>query len=191
MKIKDYAKVDLIFQASLQLIEVEGISGLTMAKLSKKAGIATGTLYIYFKNKEMLFSELYEKLKKESLARFFEGYSADMPFYMGIKVIWMNYLNHRIDYYKESIFLEQYYRTPYVDDKINHIANSMKKPVIKHINTGKEQGLVKQNIDSEMLFYSMLGFIRELADEHVLGHYNLTPEKREQAFQLSWETIRI
>ncbi len=63
MRIKDLNKIDFIFKASLNLIFKDGIAGLTMAKIAQKAGIATGTLYIYFKNKEELVNELYKSVK--------------------------------------------------------------------------------------------------------------------------------
>jgi hypothetical protein len=40
-------------------------------------------------------------------------------------------------------------------------------------------------MEDEMLFPAMIGFMRELADEHVTFHYRMTPERIEQAFQLS------
>ncbi|MEA3317222.1 MAG: hypothetical protein U9R54_04635, partial [Bacteroidota bacterium] len=86
---------------------------------------------------------------------------------------------------------EQYYRSPYISAKHKKIAESMKTPVHELIQRGKDENLVKQDIDNEMLFLSMLGFIRELADEHVTGVYELNEERIIKAFQLSWDTIKI
>ena len=180
----------MIFKASLQLILKEGIAGLTMAKLAKKAGLATGTLYIYFKNKEELIHQLYAKLKDESVERFMKGYQKDMSFRLGIKKIWMNYLTHRIEHYEESIFMEQYYRSPYISEDTRAVAESMKRPVYAVIQQGKDEGLVRKDADNEMLFLSMLGFIRELADEHISGIYELNGVRIEKAFQLSMDTIK-
>lgn len=190
MRLKDSNKIDIIFKASLNLIYKDGIAGLTMAKIAQKAHIATGTLYIYFKNKEELVNELYQKLKVESVDRFLKGYHRDQPFKIGLKVIWINYLKHRIEHYEESIFLEQYYRSPYITVQHKHIAESMKIPVHELIERGKKETLVKKDFDNEMLFLSMLGFIRELADEHVTGVYELNEERIEKAFQLSWDMIK-
>lgn len=190
MRIKDENKADNILKASLQLILSEGIAGLTMSKIAKKTGIATGTLYIYFKNKEVLINELYVKLRKKSIDRFVKGFDDTLPLKIGIKKIWINYLTHRIENYEESVFLEQYYRSAYITKEQIEMAENMKKPVHELIERGKKELLIKPKIDNEMLFLSMLGFIRELADEHVSGIYILTPERIEQAFQLSWDTIK-
>lgn len=191
MRIKDDTKVEAIFKASLKLIMQTGIAGLTMSKLAKEAGMATGTLYIYFKSKEELLNNLYLKLNDESIERFLKGYDDTEPFRMGLKKIWINYLTHRIEHYEESVFLEQYYRSPFITKDHKRLAEKMKKPVHQLIQRGKREMLIKNDVDDEMLFLSLLGFIRELADEHVTNVYKLNKERIEQAFQLSWDTIKI
>ncbi|MFO7880577.1 MAG: TetR/AcrR family transcriptional regulator [Bacteroidota bacterium] len=189
MRSKDYDKIDVIFSAALQLIHADGIAGLTMAKIARAAGLATGTLYIYFTNKEDLINALYRKLEKESLERFLSGYSEDMPFRESLKRVWTNYLKHRIDHHEESVFLEQYYRSPYITSQHKRIAEQMKSPVHQLISRGKEEGVVRSDADEEILFLAMLGFIRELADEHVDGIYILNQSKIDKAFQLSWDML--
>lgn len=191
MRAKDYNKIDRIYQASLELTHTEGIAGLTMAKLAQKAGMATGTLYIYFKNKEELLHKLYAHLREKTQARFMKGYSKKDPFKVGLKKVWLNYLKHRIEHYKESVFLEQYYRSPYITKEHHKLAEAMKHPVHELIRRGKKEMLVKNDADDEMLFLAMIGFIRELADEHVTHVYNLNQERIEKAFELSWDMIKI
>lgn len=190
MRTKDLAKIELIYSASLKLIRREGIAGLTMSNLAREANLATGTLYIYFKNKEELLHNLYTKLNIESSKRFMHGYDLADPFRIGFKKVWINYLKHRIENYEESVFLEQYYRSQYITKKQRLMAESMKHPVHVMLQRGKKEMLVKSDVDDEMLFLALLGFIRELADEHVSGVYKLNKEKIEKAFQLSWDTIK-
>ena len=59
MRSKDYGKVELVYEAGLELISREGIAGLTMKGLAARSGVATGTLYIYFRSKEELFHRMY------------------------------------------------------------------------------------------------------------------------------------
>lgn len=190
MRVKDYNKIEVIFKAALELIMVEGIAGLTMSKLAKKAGIATGTLYIYFKNKEELFNQLYAKLRDKSQERFMKGYLPQETFRVGLKKVWLNYLKHRLEHYEESVFLEQYYRSPYITLDQREKAESMKHPVLQLIQRGKEENLLKTDVDEELLFLSLLGVIRELADEHMMRIYKLNEERIEEAFTLSWDMIK-
>lgn len=133
-----------------------------MDKVAKQAQIAIGTIYIYFSNKEDLLNQLYVKLYTESVERFLEYYNPKAPFKIGLKTVWKNYLMHRMNHYKESNFLELYYRSAYITETHKQMAEEMKKPIHKIIQRGKNEMLIKQDIDDEMIFLGMLGFIREL-----------------------------
>lgn len=191
MRSKDVTKIDKIFEASLQVIVREGIAGLTMAKIAKRSGLATGTLYIYFKNKEVLINELYEHLRVRSSIRFFHEVNPDETIKSKLRKVWFNYLKNRIEYYEASVFLEQYYRSPYITKEHHRLSEEMKEPVKELIREGQKKGVIRSEYDDEMLFLSMLGFIRELAYEHIAGVYTLNQERMDMAFNLNWKTLEV
>ncbi|MDI3527155.1 MAG: hypothetical protein PWR03_1338 [Tenuifilum sp.] len=191
MRKKDDAKRLRIFEVSLDVLLEFGFGGFSMGKVAKRANIAVGTIYLYFKNKDELISQLYIKLYRESVERFLEHYDSSLPFKDGLKTVWVNYLKHRIEHYKESHFLEFYYRSPYINESHKQMAEEMKKPVKDIIQRGKDLGLVRKDLDNEMIFLGMLGFIRELADEHVGNVYKLSDEKIDKAFEMSWNMIKL
>ena len=51
-KLKDEAKVSAIYEAALKVILDTGYVGLKMSQVAQEAGIATGTIYTYFKKQE-------------------------------------------------------------------------------------------------------------------------------------------
>jgi AcrR family transcriptional regulator len=57
-------KRNAILDAATQVIAVEGVSAPT-ARIAKIAGVAEGTLFTYFNNKDELLNELYLRLKSE------------------------------------------------------------------------------------------------------------------------------
>ncbi len=186
MRIKDYNKIDAIYKAALELISHEGIAGLTMSKLAKKAGLATGTLYIYFKNKEEVFTQLYTVLRDKSKERFMKGYDPNESFQKGFKKVWLNYLKHRLEHYEESVFLEQFYRSPYITPEQRTKFESMKNPVLDLIRRGKEEQVLKIDVDAKLHLIALLGIIRELVDDHMMHYYKLDEDRIEKAYQLCW-----
>ena len=189
MRVKDLSKIDVVFKATLRLIRNHGIAGITMSKIAKESSLATGTLYIYFKNKEELINALYHKIERDASNRFLAGYDPTLPFKVCLKLVWTNYLKHRIEFHDESIFMEQYYYSSYITLAQKQLAEEMKKPVYGIINRGKEEGFISTKIETEMLFSAMIGFIRELADEHVESRYIMIKNRIDQAFELSWKMI--
>lgn len=190
MRRKDEAKKGKIFEASLDVLINHGFVDFSMGKVARQANIAVGTIYLYFKHKEDLLNQLYLKLYQESVDRFLEHYNPNDSFREGLKLVWVNYLKHRINHYKESHFLEQYYKSPYINDNHKRLAEQMKKPIHDIIIKGKELGLVRSDLDNEMIFLGMLGFIRELADEHVGKVYVLDEDRINKAFEMSWNMIK-
>src|SRR5882724_1901818 len=57
-------KRNAILEAATGVIALEGVSAPT-AKIAKIAGVAEGTLFTYFNNKDELLNELYVQLKAE------------------------------------------------------------------------------------------------------------------------------
>ena len=51
---RDTNKIDLIYKAALNLVVKIGYVELKMSDVAKEAGMATGTLYIYFSNFETI-----------------------------------------------------------------------------------------------------------------------------------------
>jgi AcrR family transcriptional regulator len=66
-RIKGPEKRSAILQAVREIAEV-GL-GAPTAKIARRAGVAAGTLFTYFANKEKLLNELYLKLKTEVYRR--------------------------------------------------------------------------------------------------------------------------
>lgn len=189
MRIKDEDKIGRIYQAAICLISEIGIAGLTMAKLAKEAKLATGTVYIYFNSKEILINKLFTKLQHESAERFMLGMEKQPTFKQQLYQVFLNYLNHRIDYHDESVFLEQYYRSPYITKDELQLTQALKQPVLDLFQHGQDRGELRNDMDVHMMFLMFLGFIRELAGEHVLGFYVLDDNKKQEAFARSWELI--
>ena len=52
MRVRDEQKIELVHAATLNLVARIGLAGLTISMIAKEAGVAAGTIYIYFKNKE-------------------------------------------------------------------------------------------------------------------------------------------
>jgi len=51
----------LILDAALKTLLEEGVEGFTMDRVAQEAGVAKGTLYLHFKDKEVLLIETIEK----------------------------------------------------------------------------------------------------------------------------------
>ena len=61
----------LILRAALELLASCGFHGFSMKQLAERAGVAAGTLYLYFRDREELIRQLHLEIIQERLEREF------------------------------------------------------------------------------------------------------------------------
>ncbi len=79
-------KKQAILETATRLFAVKGFKDTSMAELSKMIGIAQGTIFYHFKNKEDLFLAVLERTK-ETFIEEFESYMGNKEFKNGIEMI--------------------------------------------------------------------------------------------------------
>lgn len=189
MKLKDENKVSRIYQATLKLVKATGLAGITMQSVAREAKIATGTLYIYFENKESLIVSLFHECVKNSQGIFFHNYDINAPFKVGFHTIWSNVLQHRLLRFDESLFMEQCFHSPYIDEQTKIEVKKLFDPLRDLLLRGKKEHLIK-DIDNFWLISFMIGNINEIARRVNYFNKKLSPEITEQNFQLCWDGIK-
>lgn len=60
---KNHDKRGALLSAALELFAENGLEGASTAAIARRAGVGTGTLFLYFKNKEELILELYREVQ--------------------------------------------------------------------------------------------------------------------------------
>lgn len=67
------SKRDLILRSAEKIIATEGLHNLSMQKLAADAGVAAGTIYRYFKDKEDLIIELRKDVLQQIASKLLEN----------------------------------------------------------------------------------------------------------------------
>jgi AcrR family transcriptional regulator len=189
VKPRDDKKVELIFSATLKLVVERGMAGVTMRQIAKEAGIATGTLYIYFKDKVVLINALFEDCRKSSATIYFKGYKEDDSFKTGFRKIWDNIFTHRLDNFDEAIFLEQSYHSPYITESQKEMSLHLLKPFYKLIERGKKEKAIKE-LDTFLLLIFMVGSITEVIKYAKYNNKKISADIREDVFGICWSGLK-
>ena len=189
MREKDPNKLAAIYKATLKTVLREGFSGLKMGSVAKEAGIATGTMYVYFESKEDLINELYLELKRHSAAKFMEGYNPEAPFMVNFERIWKNYLKTQLDQPEAAAFMEQYYRSPFLRQAVKEETDKLLSPIFELLEKGKKERLVK-DIPTPLLAIQLSGAISEFVRWHESGQIAATKTEIDQVFKLAWDSIK-
>ncbi|TBX53202.1 TetR/AcrR family transcriptional regulator [Lactiplantibacillus paraplantarum] len=76
MKEKNEQRRQDILDATVQMINAEGLGGITMTKVAKKAAISQSNIYIYFENKEDLVKQAFLSRKQKMSDYLFAHFNA-------------------------------------------------------------------------------------------------------------------
>ena len=115
MREKDPKKVQKIFDATLSLVFHEGLDAINISKIAKSAKVASGTLYIYFENKEILLNELFDHVTDLWIDNI--KLSVDSPDLEDhFRSIWKNHILFALNHYKAMHFKNIFIHSKYLDE---------------------------------------------------------------------------
>ncbi|MBS1637391.1 MAG: TetR/AcrR family transcriptional regulator [Bacteroidetes bacterium] len=188
-KAKDDKKIEAIFGATLKLVLKDGFSGLRMSDVAKEARIATGTLYIYFRDKHELINELYLSLKKKSIDSYVDPADMNLPIKKAFDTVWKKYFLNTLQNPEETAFIEQYYRSPFLKVKVKEEAYQLLTPIYQLLERGKKEQLIK-HVDNDLLIAQISGPIAEIVRMHQAGGLRVNDSIMKDALQLAWDSVK-
>ena len=101
-----------ILEAALKLFNEKGIDNTSTSLISKEAGVAAGTLYLYFENKVDLITELGTSIQEESLASFLDLVESPVS-YESLEKFWLERVEWGVNNPDRYKFLIQFKSSPY------------------------------------------------------------------------------
>ncbi|MBM4939003.1 TetR/AcrR family transcriptional regulator [Vibrio parahaemolyticus] len=182
-------KRDQILAAAEQLIAESGFQGLSMQKLANEAGVAAGTIYRYFSDKEHLLEEVRLNVAKRIASAVQAGVNDDMPLKERYRTMWLNIWNLAGSNLNAISNRVQYDSLPCTTrNKTWELERRMFAQVDRLFNQGKEEGVFKP-LDNEVLSGLSFEASVALARKHALGFYQLDDDALEAAIEASWDAI--
>ena len=166
----------------------KGVAGITMGDIARKAKMATGTLYIYFKNKEDLVNALFVTCRASSVSIYFTGYDPGATFKESFKTIWMNIVRHRVEHFEEAVFLEQCYHSPFIAEGNKETSKQLLQPLFTLMDRGKKEKIIK-DADTILLLTFMVGSINEIVKYTHYHKRTLSKAMIQTAFDMCWNGL--
>lgn len=191
MRKKDDAKEQLILDTALSLINRTGLTGLKMSDLAKEAGVATGTVYIYFDDKPALIQRLYTYLLRKSLSDLNAGIEEADPLRVKIQKITRNYLDDNLKHPEYTAFFEQYFRSPYYAETEANRAEETRvmQPIYDLVVQGQQQTIIKE-AEPDLLVTLVCGMLIELARQIHFTDQGISERDWELTFSVIWDGVK-
>jgi AcrR family transcriptional regulator len=111
-------KRSAILRATPELISEYGFHGTAMSLIANQAEVEAGTIYRYFDSKKDLIIQLHLEIKREMSKAFLNGYSEDLSLQERFRTLWLNMLHYCMSHPQETVFMEQFDNSPYMNQKV-------------------------------------------------------------------------
>lgn len=189
-KLKDEQKLAAIQAAALKLVIRTGFSGLKIADVAKEAGIGTGTMYVYYGDKEQLIEDVYLTTKKEIAAVLFDPAHLSDTFQGTFKRMWLAYFGFCLQQPEKMLFVEQFLYSGLISDELIAETEAMFIPLDNLLIQAQEQGLIKK-VSVEIAKAFIQGAIHEVVKVITKKEYRLVLGELEKCFEMAWGSIKI
>lgn len=184
---RDEGKARDILDATLREVESVGLAGLSMEAVARRAGIATGTVYIYFKNKEALVEAAYLATKEAFATAVMRD--EGLPVRVTFLKMCGAFIDYLIDHQAEIVFMTQVAASPFLTEQTRATAALGVRPLTDLLERGKREMLLK-DIDTALMLAFLQGAVREVAPLVARAPKARRARLTEQISALCWDALK-
>ncbi|MEC0210916.1 TetR/AcrR family transcriptional regulator [Paenibacillus ehimensis] len=171
MASKKMEKYNLILDAALKVIAENGYHNAQVSRIAKEAGVADGTIYLYFKNKEDILISLFQKKLGDLVGQFHssinETDSADEAL-RKICEIHYTMLEQNVDLaFVTQIELRQ--SSLELRKEIGLVVKTYIELIEKVLRQGIEEGIFRANLDVKLTRLLVFGSMDEVVTSWLIA----------------------
>ncbi len=187
MNVQSTNRKDKILREATKLITEEGISASPMSQIAKRAGVAVGTIYHYFKSKEEVINEIYVSIGKKVGDVIIESSKNKTDLKKEFKSvslgIYTYYTNNPIEY----SFLKQLEHSPIITKESREVCEKYFAPIFESYQNGIQDGSF---INMDLMLMGMLTYNSIITlVELKIKTGALSTQIIDQAIAFSWRGI--
>jgi AcrR family transcriptional regulator len=147
-------KREAILKTALTLFVERGFFGTPTSLISKEAGVATGTLFFYFRTKEELIDTLYLQVKAKAADAMCRGLDGEKDTKARLNRIGHNAVAWGTENKEEMKFMEQFAHSPFVSTSAQEEGMSRFVFLQDLVTEGIREGVIR-DYDPQLLVYMM------------------------------------
>ncbi len=178
-----------ILQATLSLLASRGFHGFSMKQLADMAGVAAGTIYLYFEDKQDLILQLHDEILRRVAEAVFVDYSPEMDFQHQHRLMCRNiwhFFNANPDILLSKSQFDHLPPEALQDRKA--VAREQVRPMVNLFERGKAAGAIK-DLPEEVLFGLGMEPFFALGRQCHLGLVAVDDHCLEKAIAAAWDAI--
>jgi TetR/AcrR family fatty acid metabolism transcriptional regulator len=170
-------KYYLILEAAVQVFAEQGFFQSTVAQVAKKAGVADGTIYLYFKNKDDILIQFYEYKTRQVFKKF--RAAVDVADTAESKL--RNLVRTHLEEFQKDINMAIVYQAEthqhrrLAQDVIKEMSKWYRDILTEVVELGQAEGTMRRNLYVGLVMRMINGSVNEVINAwiHAQGSYDL------------------
>jgi len=144
MRTRNVDKVALVKKKAMEMAVAEGLERFSVNKLAKACGISVATLYIYYKDKDDLITQIAMEEGRRMSAIVLKDFDPELSFSEGLRMQWQNRAKHMIENPVAMLFFEQLRSSSYHEKVIATLMADFKEVMGKFVKNAVKKGEIKE-----------------------------------------------
>lgn len=136
-------KKKLIIGSALELINCHGFHGCPMSQVAKNAGVAAGTIYTYFENKEDMIYAIHDEVMEQIYLQVALKDDPEKSFKERFFSFWENLLEFYEKNSSVQSYLDQFNNSPFNSEEFQAKSRKWYTWTSAFFNAGIEEGAIK------------------------------------------------
>lgn len=167
---KERPKYRRIIEAAVEVIADNGFHSSQVSKIAKKANVADGTIYLYFKNKEDILISVF----REKMGSFIEKTTEAIQTKQSASDKLLTFIRMHYEQLSENPYLaivtqlELRQSKPELRSEINHVLKSYLDLIDMIIEQGIKDGEVRDDINPQIIRQMIFGTLDETVTTWVM-----------------------
>ena len=169
MKLED--KHQRILKAAIKVFAHNGFYNSRVSEIAKEAGVADGTIYLYFKNKDDILISLFEEEMENIIENMKKEIDTEKDLLQKLRKFAYVQLNSKKENPDLAAIMEVELRqsSKFMKEYVNNKFIEYLKIISSIIKQGQKEGIIKKEIDANIASRAFWGALDEVARVWVLS----------------------
>jgi AcrR family transcriptional regulator len=185
---KSEDKRNAILDAATRVFAERGLTAAPTSEISKRAGIAEGTLFTYFKTKDDLINALYREIKLEVADAMMSGFPRKKSVRTRLQHVWDCYVNWGVKNPKQRKVLAQLLVSGVLSKESVEAGRAPFVEMQNMIRGAIEQRILRADLPIELIS-RMLGALAEATMDLIVLKPAMANKYRDGGFEIYWAGI--
>ena len=148
MRTKDYDKQHRSKEALIRVTLQEGMSGASISKIAREAGVSPATIYVYYDSKEAMLADIFAEYSHQSYHYLMDRVDPKMAAADLIDAIVRGYYAYSTEHEEVFSFVEQCSRCPTLSEQVSEQECCCE--IFDLFHTYQDRGLIRRCSDASL-----------------------------------------